>query len=29
MYENILVPTDGSELATKAVHHGIAVNSQS
>ncbi len=23
MYENILIPTDGSELAGKAVQHGI------
>jgi nucleotide-binding universal stress UspA family protein len=25
MYTNILIPTDGSELAEKAVHHGIAL----
>ena len=25
MYSNILIPTDGSELAEKAVHHGIAL----
>src|SRR5271169_2807257 len=25
MYTNILIPTDGSELAGKAVHHGIAL----
>ena len=24
MYTNILIPTDGSELAEKAVQHGIA-----
>jgi nucleotide-binding universal stress UspA family protein len=24
MYTNILIPTDGSELAGKAVEHGIA-----
>ena len=24
MYTNILIPTDGSELSSKAVHHGIA-----
>ena len=24
MYKHILIPTDGSELATKAVHHGLA-----
>ena len=24
MYTNILIPTDGSELAGKAVQHGIA-----
>ena len=26
MYTNILIPTDGSELAGKAVHHGIALS---
>jgi nucleotide-binding universal stress UspA family protein len=25
MYTNILIPTDGSELAGKAVQHGIAL----
>jgi nucleotide-binding universal stress UspA family protein len=25
MYKNILIPTDGSELANKAVQHGIAL----
>jgi nucleotide-binding universal stress UspA family protein len=25
MYTNILIPSDGSELAGKAVHHGIAL----
>jgi nucleotide-binding universal stress UspA family protein len=25
MYANIMIPTDGSELAGKAVHHGIAL----
>ncbi len=25
MYTNILIPTDGSELAGKAVEHGIAL----
>ena len=25
MYSNILIPTDGSELAGKAVQHGIAL----
>jgi nucleotide-binding universal stress UspA family protein len=25
MYTNILIPTDGSELAGKAVRHGIAL----
>ena len=25
MYSNILIPTDGSELAEKAIHHGIAL----
>jgi nucleotide-binding universal stress UspA family protein len=25
MYKHILIPTDGSELAGKAVHHGIAL----
>ena len=25
MYTNILIPTDGSELAEKAVYHGIAL----
>jgi nucleotide-binding universal stress UspA family protein len=25
MYTNILIPTDGSELAEKAVQHGIAL----
>ena len=25
MYSNILIPTDGSELAERAVHHGIAL----
>jgi nucleotide-binding universal stress UspA family protein len=25
MYTNILIPTDGSELAGKAVDHGIAL----
>jgi nucleotide-binding universal stress UspA family protein len=25
MYTNILIPTDGSDLAGKAVHHGIAL----
>ena len=25
MYTNILIPTDGSELSSKAVHHGIAL----
>ena len=25
MYSNILIPTDGSELADKAIHHGIAL----
>jgi len=25
MYKNILIPTDGSELASKAVEHGIAL----
>jgi nucleotide-binding universal stress UspA family protein len=25
MYKNILIPTDGSELASKAVHHGIGL----
>jgi nucleotide-binding universal stress UspA family protein len=25
VYNNILIPTDGSELASKAVHHGIAL----
>ena len=25
MYKNILIPTDGSTLAGKAVHHGIAL----
>jgi len=25
MYTNILIPTDGSELAGKAVHHGITL----
>ena len=25
MYKNILIPTDGSELAEKAVNHGIAL----
>jgi nucleotide-binding universal stress UspA family protein len=26
MYTNILIPTDGSELAEKAVQHGIALS---
>jgi nucleotide-binding universal stress UspA family protein len=25
MYKHILIPTDGSELADKAVHHGVAL----
>jgi nucleotide-binding universal stress UspA family protein len=25
MYKNILIPTDGSELSTRAVHYGIAL----
>jgi nucleotide-binding universal stress UspA family protein len=25
MYKNILIPTDGSELAGKAVQHGVAL----
>ncbi len=25
MYKNILIPTDGSELAGKAVEHGLAL----
>ena len=25
MYKNILIPTDGSELANKAVEHGITL----
>jgi len=25
MYTNILIPTDGSDLSGKAVHHGIAL----
>jgi nucleotide-binding universal stress UspA family protein len=28
MYSNILIPTDGSELADKAVQHGIALARQ-
>ena len=28
MYTNILIPTDGSELAGKAVQHGIALAKQ-
>jgi nucleotide-binding universal stress UspA family protein len=28
MYRNILIPTDGSELASKAVQHGIALASR-
>ena len=26
MYKNILIPTDGSKLAEKAVQHGIALS---
>ena len=29
MYKNILIPTDGSELAGKAVQHGIALAKES
>ena len=29
MYTNILIPTDGSELAGKAVEHGIALAKRS
>ena len=25
MYKHILIPTDGSELSNKAIHHGIAL----
>lgn len=25
MYKNLLIPTDGSELASKAVQHGISL----
>ena len=25
MYKHILIPTDGSELSSKAIHHGIAL----
>lgn len=25
MYKNILLPTDGSELSEKAIHHGVAL----
>jgi nucleotide-binding universal stress UspA family protein len=28
MYRNILIPTDGSELAGKAVEHGIVLAKQ-
>jgi nucleotide-binding universal stress UspA family protein len=28
LYANILIPTDGSELAGKAVQHGIALAKQ-
>ena len=28
MYISILIPTDGSELASKAVHHGIGLAKQ-